>query len=808
MARASYSLNEYATSTIESMNGTTYTVTLWWNGTGAANTWTLGPAGFQISYESEKIEDKNSPILTSVATLPVMVENLTQQNFLEGIRTDKQERDVWLTLKTGSAHLWSGYVLIDMEAQQDVSYPYEVTLTAVDGLASLKEIPFLRETNTITGAVPTYPYVKQDTWVNAGFQKIINSASSWIKILLDEAGQLLESDDADTGSPQITDYYIQTAFNWWNEDMDVSPSATEDPLANMRINMEPFYNVGTDGFYSVPNCYDVLKSICINFNMRLVYWKSTFHFIGIDEYNTDEQGSAPYTSPINIPTREYYYTGTARTDRNYIGSTNYSLYKMIFENATNTGKGLEKLAGSTYQALPAIKTVEGTYQEEAGNNLFRGFPLFVTGNLVDGLPTAWDTTGNTVYYKQLPQMGAAGYGYYTTMEVSNAADLDGFVCALYLDFENTTNGWLEMETVWTIRAKPVDSAWGDGDNKVMYRRQYSTYAQLEWQAYEFPLANNQQYVYEKIWIPTTAGGAPAARVTIFDSATNQTTNTKPFGGDNDGFIPTHADFTGRWELQFYTFTEFDSNAAAPMRAYNQGNANYSHGRVVDMDTTGQLNFDSSATAEEQVPTSYALNYTDAVNMNLTPPFESFFTPISSGAISFGTAEKKMEVTQDTSDSYIYDIGDIKFGDGTGSNTYTTIQVLDSSGDWIFVNYNGKWAKGVYTWGGSSYSYASPTYNKTLLTLLSESILNNQSKSLLTLGTTSALSVNDKFYSGSSKLKFMIPIAKLNAVEAKEYIIMRATFSLSTDECSGDFVQINYSVPTTVLEGTRDIRSSG
>ena len=55
---------------------------------------------------------------------------------------------------------------------------------------------------------------------------------------------------------------------------------------------------------------------------------------------------------------------------------------------------------------------------------------------------------------------------------------------------------------------------------------------------------------------------------------------------------------------------------------------------------------------------------------------------------------------------------------------------------------------------------------------------------------------------------MNPIAKLYDVDGKEYILMRATFSLSTDECIGDFVQINYSVPTTVLEGTRDIRSSG
>ena len=184
MARAAYGLNEYATSTIRSMNGTIYTMTLWWNGTGASNTWTLGPSGAEISYESEKVDDKNSPILTSKCTIPVMVENDTQQNFIDGIRTSKQEKDVWVTIRVGASgsYLWMGYVIMDLETREDVSYPYETTLTAIDGLATLKEVPFIRETNSSSGATPTFPYERADTFDNAGFQTIIGSTSSWIKI--------------------------------------------------------------------------------------------------------------------------------------------------------------------------------------------------------------------------------------------------------------------------------------------------------------------------------------------------------------------------------------------------------------------------------------------------------------------------------------------------------------------------------------------------------------------------------------------------------------------------------------------------
>ena len=85
MARLPYELNEYATSTIKSSNGTTYTATLWWNDTGAGQTWTLGPSGAEINYESETVDDKNSPILTSNLSFPVMVEDVGQQSFINSI---------------------------------------------------------------------------------------------------------------------------------------------------------------------------------------------------------------------------------------------------------------------------------------------------------------------------------------------------------------------------------------------------------------------------------------------------------------------------------------------------------------------------------------------------------------------------------------------------------------------------------------------------------------------------------------------------------------------------------------------------
>jgi hypothetical protein len=800
MARSAYGLSEYANTTIKSSNGTTYTATLWWNGpSGPPKDWTLGQSGAEISYESETVDDKNSPIITSSLNFPLMIEDSSQQAFIDGLRTGYQEKDVWITIRIGTSgsYIWSGYVIMDLETREDVSFPYETTLKAIDGLATLKEIPFLRETNSSTSAVPSYPYVRADTWDNAGFQQIIGNSSSWLKLLLDNTGQLLASDD--TGG-ELENYTIQTAFNWWNEEM--TPSAEEDPLALMKISMRPFYSEDENGFMKVPTCYDVLKDICNNFGMRLIYWQNQFHFIQVNEYNTDEAGSAPFTTPINIPTREYYYSGGLRANRNYLGNTNYSLYKMAFENGTNVGAGLQKLSGSSYQALPAIKKTKGTYIENAGMNLFNGFPLFITHNTGSITPTTWPTTSGA-YFEYIQKSNFNGVAQ--TMQLTNAKDLEGFVCKIYCDFSNTSTADLKMETLWTIRAKPTDSGWGASDNMTMYKHQAATYSEFRWMSSvgEFPLDNNQQYVRESIWIPANSGINAPVTIEVFNSTTNTTTNT------TSNLIPTDSIFEGEWDFQFYTYTGFDALATNQVESQGQ-TALYSHGRIVQTNpSSGGLNEDGTAVEKKKVPTKYAFDYSDSVDLNMSPQYISQFVPIASGSSTFGTASTETVTTQDSSDTFVYNIGELNFGDGTGANTFTTIQVYNGS-SWVFVNENGKWAQGIYAWnsGTSQFDYSVLTYDKKIIDLLSTNILYNQSESILTLSSTSALSETDKYYSGSTKLKYLNPLSKLEDSDGKEFMLMRGTFNMSMDEWNLNMVEVKYVVPTTVISGSKTIKSQG
>ena len=723
-----------------------------------------------------------------------MVEDLVQEVEITGM-TQRSEKDVWITLRRGTSGgiLWAGYLLPNLDVRDDVSYPYVSTLVFVDGIANLKEKPFIRETNIETGAIPTFPYIVSDTWATAGYHKIVGSSDSWIKRILDYTGMVLESDEVVPGAG-LENYVVQTAVNWWNEDMDVGPQLQYCPLTQIKISVADFYAISENNEYTPPNVYDVLKSICKSFNMRFFYWEHNFHFVQVSEYNTNESGVVPYTTPINIPTRTFYYSGGEKSQYNYFGSKAYSLYEQEIETGT-TNSGLQKLATTQYEALPAIKRTTTTYAEMAGGNYFNGFPLFLTHNTVAGLPTTWPTDGASHAFTQFSQSGQV----YNIMTLTDADQLSGFLCRIYCSFSNTSNAQLNMCNLWTIRAKPSGSSWGDVDNMTLYKYTGAPASELKWMTNEFPLLNNQQYIRNTRGIPANCNDYV---INLFDSAVNSICD------ETGNLIPTSTSFIGSWDFQFYTFTEYDDDKAKPMYAYHQGNSGYSHGLIYSNNLSGATNYAGTALTQGETPTFYAFDYLDTLS---TEPnggafFESMFVPIKSGGISFGNSREEIEVQQSGNDSYEYNVGTIAFGDGSGADTNSTFQVYDGS-DWVYVNPLGRWAKGIYTWNGSSYVWSSLTYDKKSQVLVGEEIINNQSDTILTFSGTTALSSIDKYFSGSSKLKFMNPCARMIDSDGKKYMMMRSSFNLINDEWNGQWVEVYYNDPGNT-SGTRDWKTGG
>jgi len=785
MARTPYGLSKYATATVKSLNGSEYIASIWWTGTGASKVWNLSSNGLNLNWESEKVQDKNSPILASKLTMEVMVEDLDQQLFLQNMRNNLQEKDVWVVLETAAGDLlWSGYFILDLESKEDVSFPYVTSLIAIDGIATLKEVPFLRETNSETGAVPTFPYSYEDTFANGGFRRLIGGTNDWLRLLLDNIGMLL-STDTTTGT--ISNYTIQTSINWWNEEMNVGPQLEKCPFTQMKINLKNLYTTDSTNKYIPPNTYDVIKMICKNFNCRFYYWRGVFYFVQISEFITDEQGVSPYSDPINIPTREFFYNGGSRLEQNFLGEKNYGAYYQKIESATSS-VGLQKIAGSIYQGIPAIKRTNTIYAELAGSNIFNGYPLFLTHNTVIGLDTTWPTDNATHAITQFSQTGQS----YNIMSLTDADQLAGFICRIFVDFTNTSDTPLRFEALWTLRAKPSTSAWGDADNYTAYKYTNGNYVQIRWMIDEFPLLNNQQYIRQYITVPPNSVNSTQ---TIFNSSTDSITDS------SDNLFPTDAIFIGDWDFQFYTFTEYKNNATYPMFATVQGNSSYSHGRIVHNNhlSSGTTGSGVSPIVKAQVPTYYEIDYVDTINNN--NEFESMFVPVKTNAGSFGVSGQQIQMDQSGNDTFTYEVGTLRFGDGSGANSTATIQVYNGT-KWVFVNSDGKWAKGIYVWnaGTLEYDWSALTYNKKLQNLVGEESMNNQSKSILTFNGTTALSETDKFWSGSTRIKFVNPNTKLIDSDNKEYMMMRSNFDLTTDEFGGEWVQVKYEVPSTVTTG--------
>ena len=498
----------------KSMANENFTLEFWVDGwAGSSTEINLGSSGPEIKYETTS-QEKFTYILASSLDIPFIVEDIGMQDFITDLQDGTfKEKDVYVHLfnsRDTVRPLWSGFLLMDLSAKQDVSFPYEVKLTAIDGLSILKDRPFVRDTNTSTGAAVTFPYEQEDVYWN-NYDDIVD----WIEIIL------LKTGSAQSAQGLSTNYTFKTSVNWYNSTM---PSATQadDPLRWTQCKMNTVYDRDENGKYTPQSTYEVLEALCKTWGMRCVYWHHTFHFVQIAEYEANESGTTG--SQINIPTRVYYYNGGVRLDQAGIGESNFGLYDLQFENVTNVNNaGLQKLAGTQYDNYAPIKKIITDFSVLADENRFFGFPA---------LDQTTDT-GDLIASSQIST--------YT-----DAADNSGWFCQIPLNFSNISSELvlgggsfprpLDMKLCFSIRAREA----GTTPYTKMLNESGST---LSWVAYT---------------APTSSNGVPDdminANVTNIDIGTSQRIIWDSTGYTN-GVIPTDAAFTGDWEFEFFTYTQ-------------------------------------------------------------------------------------------------------------------------------------------------------------------------------------------------------------------------------------------------------------
>tara|TARA_R100000808_G_scaffold15763_1_gene36093 strand:- start:94 stop:3087 length:2994 start_codon:yes stop_codon:yes gene_type:complete len=499
--------------TFFSENGRSHVIKIYdKNYSGASLPLKVGGGGVKINYSS-KGQDKFNAIMASKCTFSFVVENnvfgVHFQHFVKALRTTYEEGDatvvIWNAGSTAGTPLWSGNILIDLSAKEDVSKPYEVDLTATDGLGLLKNYDMVKT----QGAGP---YASADTYISDGYQTFIY----WIKEIL----EFCNTPDSDSTDGDVTDYTFSTAVDWWYEN---HPSADPDisPLAYTKCQMLSAYKVNEDGLYEVKSVYDVLESICKMWGMRVVFWRNRFYFTQLELYNTADVGT--YATPDNVESQIWRRDGTFGNGQEYLGTTYFGLYSQTIEtNAGGFAGGLQTLAGSKWDYYPKLKEVSVDFQSVSNNNYFITFPQPTTST-TDAIDLITSTPIGTI-------IGASGFS--------------NFFLNLQLEFNNTSGATQDYWYNFGIRAKPsADSDFSNG-----YYTQGINTSAATWTAWPGVGTTDflSQWSSSNYFIDARVNlTCPINPIQIPPGTSQQTIY--------NGLVPTDSNFTGSWDFEFFTY---------------------------------------------------------------------------------------------------------------------------------------------------------------------------------------------------------------------------------------------------------------
>ena len=726
-------------STYFSLNGRQYYLEIrdqnWPSGIGVKEA-DLGVGGCAIHYDMEG-EQKYSPIIASKMEIPFLVKDGTDAVFIKNLIEDYNEGDVVVALYIGSsatyAPLWAGYLLMDLGAQQDVGYPYEVKLTATDGLARLKDIGFWDDE------------AAELTYTHKGHERI----TYWL-------GEILNKLTPPSTTQGIsTDAKIRAAVNWYNEEHQ-SAGTTFGPLYQTQIKMGMMEDRDTGGNPSVRNCYEVLTHLCVTLGMRCIYWKNSFYFVQLDGYNTAESGTL--VNPTNINTRDYSLADppvhTASND--YLGSTWWTRYNQDIENLTTPSKGIQKLAGTTYQNYPILKRVSADFISANDQNYYRGFP--------ESTPGPNDTGGAGDIVKVVQQfMNDPQSATKILLRVPLTFQQDTTVGSFNSIFSNYT-----AKFYCYIKATVPTGATGTGTDPQYLKYSGGSYS---WTATlptwgDFILLQTQSL---------TASSTGVQMLTPFNS--------------NGGQLPPLTGVTGTWKLEII------------VQAYNQNGSwkdpikiqavsspfttvNAEDYTIHGVKWANAFNTSAGVITNHSFTNPNGITYQQWTSANGNPFMGELYLLNSSLSVaSLGTKVISETNKNDTSQLFL---GQMFWGDSPMDSDPASMLVWNGSA-WVFTDPTGDWGVGTIT----------PSSPVSLTKLLLKEYLDGQSFHVYKMNARITLSAHNKSITDASgtRPKYINPIGRINDVDGKSYVFLRGTFTTGDDTWDGEWFNIGRGTPT-------------
>ena len=299
---------------------------------GTAEAFTVAGDGFTLNYSGET-DDIVSPIIGSNCTISAYNNSDAFDTFINLLKNYQEERftlriygegttvedglvfdfyDTELPPDNGLKLYWAGIIMQDLVTIEDTHKPYVFSITAVDGIGHLANKEY-----TITG--------------NVTLESFIESAADAIGI------DSLYADD---------DLLYATSVNIW--DTQHTYNTSTDVTTLTRFNALVFVDREEDGTYVYSNYLDILKELCIAFGARFYQREGVYYFEQyLERTVTTRTVSAYYKDGTKA------FTSTVSDDVTLDGTTG----------------GGARLAGNSFNFLPALKKVQVSYNQERSNNL-------------------------------------------------------------------------------------------------------------------------------------------------------------------------------------------------------------------------------------------------------------------------------------------------------------------------------------------------------------------------------------------------------------------------------------------------------
>ena len=300
--------------------------------TGTAESFPVASDGFTLNYSGET-DDIVSPIIGSNCTISAFNTSAAFDSFISALKGYQESRffiriyaeaatiedglvmsyyDTQLPPDNGMVLYWTGVIMQDLITIEDISKPSIFNITAVDGIGHLANAEY-ESVGVVT------------------LEGFIESALGVIGI-----DPLYAADDL----------LYATSVNVW--DAQHTYSATSDVSTLIRFDALVYSSKEEDGTVTYSTYIDILKELCIVFGARFYQREGVFYFEQyIERTETSRNVSA------------YYKNGTK--------AFTSSVSDDVTLNGTTIGGA--RLAGNSFNFLPALKKVQVEYNQSRSNNL-------------------------------------------------------------------------------------------------------------------------------------------------------------------------------------------------------------------------------------------------------------------------------------------------------------------------------------------------------------------------------------------------------------------------------------------------------